>query len=144
MSDITQPFICALTANAMEGDDKECIAQGMNHYMSKPLFVATLVQAIRLAHAHKLARDVSPPNALASLPTVTASPPTTAASPVGPFISPPSSSSSFLSSYALTAGGVAALVPVVVTSHTSTSGALDMQQQQQQQCTSPPTSDQLA
>ena len=56
MVDIVQPFICALTANAMEGDDKECIDRGMNHYLSKPLFIATLVNAIQMAHAFKTNR----------------------------------------------------------------------------------------
>jgi CheY-like chemotaxis protein len=46
---IYPPFICALTANAMEGDAEHCIAQGMNHYMSKPLQVQVLAQALAKA-----------------------------------------------------------------------------------------------
>jgi CheY-like chemotaxis protein len=34
MANIVQPFICALTANAMEGDAEHCISLGMDHYLS--------------------------------------------------------------------------------------------------------------
>lgn len=57
MRNVVQPFICALTANAMEGDAEQCIAQGMDHYLSKPLFVQTLAQALMIACEAKLQRQ---------------------------------------------------------------------------------------
>lgn len=57
MRNIVQPFICALTANAMEGDAEQCLAQGMDHYLSKPLFVQTLAQALMIAFEAKAQRQ---------------------------------------------------------------------------------------
>ncbi|MFM2357228.1 MAG: hypothetical protein RLZZ528_2964, partial [Pseudomonadota bacterium] len=43
----TRPKIIAVTANAMEGDRERFIAAGMSDYVSKPIRVEALVQAIR-------------------------------------------------------------------------------------------------
>jgi CheY-like chemotaxis protein len=38
--------ICALTANAMEGDRERCLAAGMDDYIAKPVSVDKLQEAI--------------------------------------------------------------------------------------------------
>jgi CheY-like chemotaxis protein len=45
-----QPYIVALTANATQEDRNECLAVGMDDYISKPVRVPALIEALKQAY----------------------------------------------------------------------------------------------
>lgn len=47
--DKDQPYIIAMTANAMPEDKEECLKAGMDDYISKPIKIAELIQALEKA-----------------------------------------------------------------------------------------------
>ena len=46
-----RPRIVAMTANAMQGDREECLAAGMDDYVTKPIRVDALVEALNQVKA---------------------------------------------------------------------------------------------
>jgi CheY-like chemotaxis protein len=44
-----QPYIIAMTAHSMRGDEERCLAAGMDGYVSKPIEIEKLVEALETA-----------------------------------------------------------------------------------------------
>jgi CheY-like chemotaxis protein len=59
-SSATRPRIIAMTANAMQGDRQKCISAGMDDYISKPIRVEELVQALKQSQPYLKNPDLEP------------------------------------------------------------------------------------
>jgi len=46
---IEQPFIIAMTANAMSSDKEECIKGGMDEYIPKPISITDVISKLKIA-----------------------------------------------------------------------------------------------
>jgi CheY-like chemotaxis protein len=51
--DIQQPYIVAMTANALAEDRDICLGNGMDNYISKPMKLDTLVAVLKEAYSNK-------------------------------------------------------------------------------------------
>ena len=57
-----RPRIVAMTANAMQGDREQCVAAGMDDYVSKPVRVPDLEAALKRAVAERQLQSSSSPH----------------------------------------------------------------------------------
>jgi PAS domain S-box-containing protein len=57
----TRPWIVAMTANAMQGDREECMAAGMDDYLSKPIAIEQLVRALSACKSRSNGEFEMPP-----------------------------------------------------------------------------------
>ncbi len=49
---IVQPYIIAMTANAMSNDKIECLQNGMNDYVAKPLSTAEIINSLKNGYTY--------------------------------------------------------------------------------------------
>jgi len=49
---IPQPYIIAMTANAMSNDKIECLQNGMNDYVAKPLSTVEIINSLKNGYTY--------------------------------------------------------------------------------------------
>jgi signal transduction histidine kinase/DNA-binding response OmpR family regulator/HPt (histidine-containing phosphotransfer) domain-containing protein len=62
LADGLQPYVVAMTANAMPGDREICMAAGMDDYISKPIHIDELIRALKTSHSLSDAPVVKKPH----------------------------------------------------------------------------------
>jgi len=65
LPEMRQPRVIAMTANAMQGDREMCLAAGMDDYVSKPIRLEELVEALSKSHPLADHREAEAPPSLA-------------------------------------------------------------------------------
>jgi CheY-like chemotaxis protein len=50
--EIAQPYIIAMTANAMSNDREECLHNGMNDYVAKPLSTNEIINSLKNGYTY--------------------------------------------------------------------------------------------
>ncbi len=70
LSAVAQPWIVAMTANAMQGDREKCLASGMDDYVSKPVQIRELARALEKGYLRR--QGISQHTELVSIPFETA------------------------------------------------------------------------
>ena len=66
-----RPWIVAMTANAMQGDREECMAAGMDDYLSKPIAIEELVRALNACQSRSNGAVAgNPPQVISNSPAV--------------------------------------------------------------------------
>jgi CheY-like chemotaxis protein len=54
---LTQPYIIAMTANAMSNDKVECFQNGMNDFVSKPICITEVISKLRTAYNYRTGNE---------------------------------------------------------------------------------------
>ena len=49
---VSQPYIIAMTANGMSNDREECLENGMNDYVAKPLSADEIIHSLKMGYSH--------------------------------------------------------------------------------------------
>ncbi|MCP4425825.1 MAG: response regulator [Chloroflexi bacterium] len=57
--DAEQPYIVAMTANALTGDKERFLTGGIDDYVSKPIYIEELVQSLERAYVMRLASEAA-------------------------------------------------------------------------------------
>jgi CheY-like chemotaxis protein len=54
---VPQPYIIAMTANGMSNDKEECLQNGMNDYVAKPMSTVEIINSLKNGYAYISQKD---------------------------------------------------------------------------------------